>query len=613
MASSPPDGAVPPPPDGATDVPATITPPSGSVEGTNAEAPDRGANKSWAAGSQDANAAAWAAYQQQYAYQYAGGEWSAYHAAWATEYARHNESMAAAAAAPSPEQLAHVAAKIAEQLATVENENNTKNAKQPKSGDAETQQNIDGVSGEEEAAVKAAKESSRRLTHPPPPPQAPPSPPPPPPDAEPKVSQKSARKNESEKTRYEEPVKHTLVPRQISPPTKESVHRLSDVVPRRERVTTWQEVAADALHGVEGDKSVIAAERARLAREIEQSRSRLEQDASARGRETQTNSKEKPRRRGASLERYTPRGREGRDRRERESKRTRLEGRDTGRDDTTSDSAGRKPKKQKSVKDRLFWEKHYAAKYGLALDDEAKDGMKDETRHYPKHDHSNDNSSAAATATTEKIEQEMETRRETRDLRRDEKTETTSRRGERESDRDNSPRDDLRGSSRDVRGRQRASVPQLTRSYRLPTLKGQRAAYAWGPNGTPPSSPERDEDDDRRTPAAKPSQDMPEIPSPMACVKLTGMTTREELLDSNEADEILKETEEECLAFGKVVDIKAVLPNPLGTQFDDSDVGTVYLLFDTLESAERARKSLHGRTFADRPVTAEIVEKNGVF
>ena len=138
MASSPPDGAVPPPPDGATDVPATITPPSGSVEGTNAEAPDLGANKSWAAGSQDANAAAWAAYQQQYAYQYAGGEWSAYHAAWATEYARHNESMAAAAAAPSPEQLAHVAAKIAEQLATVENENNTKNAKQPKSGDAET-------------------------------------------------------------------------------------------------------------------------------------------------------------------------------------------------------------------------------------------------------------------------------------------------------------------------------------------------------------------------------------------------------------------------------------------------------------------------------------------
>ena len=119
MASPP--GAVPPPEDGEPDLPPGIAPPPEPGVSANASASDLGAaNVAGWAGSADAHAAAWAAYQQQYAYQHAGGDWAAYHAAWANEWVRHNEAAAAAAAAPSAEQLAAVAAKIAEQITEAE-------------------------------------------------------------------------------------------------------------------------------------------------------------------------------------------------------------------------------------------------------------------------------------------------------------------------------------------------------------------------------------------------------------------------------------------------------------------------------------------------------------
>ena len=115
---------MPPPVDGAPEVSTGIAPVSDSVPVTNNATL---AGQDWG-GSPDANAnaAAWAAYQQQqYAYhpQYSGGEWSAYHTACAAQWQQHNEAQAAAAAAgPSQEQLARVAAMFAEKLAAVENE-----------------------------------------------------------------------------------------------------------------------------------------------------------------------------------------------------------------------------------------------------------------------------------------------------------------------------------------------------------------------------------------------------------------------------------------------------------------------------------------------------------
>ena len=92
-----------------------------------------------------------------------------------------------------------------------------------------------------------------------------------------------------------------------------------------------------------------------------------------------------------------------------------------------------------------------------------------------------------------------------------------------------------------------------------------------------------------------------------AGVVLRGLTTREELMDPVEAEEIEKETALECEAFGEVEEVRVVRPNPLGPAFDPEDVGTVYLRFADAAAAERAQKSLHGRTFADRPVVAERV------
>ena len=76
-------------------------------------------------------------------------------------------------------------------------------------------------------------------------------------------------------------------------------------------------------------------------------------------------------------------------------------------------------------------------------------------------------------------------------------------------------------------------------------------------------------------------------------------------MDPAEAEEIEKETALECEAFGEVRDVRVVRPNPLGPAFDPEDVGVVYLRFANDDAADAARKSLHGRTFADRPVTAE--------
>jgi splicing factor U2AF subunit len=94
-------------------------------------------------------------------------------------------------------------------------------------------------------------------------------------------------------------------------------------------------------------------------------------------------------------------------------------------------------------------------------------------------------------------------------------------------------------------------------------------------------------------------------------VVLRGLTTREELMDPSEAEEIEKETALECAAFGEVREVRVVRPNPLGEAFDPEDVGFVFLRFADDAAAERARKSLHGRTFADRPVVAEFVRRGG--
>ena len=669
MASPP--GAVPPSADGEPDLPPGIAPPPElGVSATISAAPDAvAASVAGWAGSADAHAAAWAAYQQQCAYQHAGADWGAYNAAWANEWARHNEAAAAAAAAPSAERLAAVAAKIAEQIAEAEkNENETRRVA-PASAPAEAKEattagppGILPADGEakqpEEPDVMGTDLEVSPPPPPPPPPSRPPSPPPAPPepadrrgagDAETKTSAR-AEPSPNRAARRDPPGPRSdrsapaLIPRQIPAP---SAPRGADgVEPRRARGATWQVVAADALGGGGGEKGAVAAEKARLALEIETSRARLfPSDAKAR---------ETPRRDGDG---------EARD----EASRKRRLARDA------RDARDGGVKKKRIKKDVAYWERHYAAKHGIPLDDgfettvsEPGTGGNEPRKSSRDNPASREGSSAAATATGlpeadehKSAEVEDRARGGARNV-----GVSLSRETLRANARDplgparETRHDARRGETREENVfEKRGGISSVNAAFnvsrtRRPLINAARASRAWGPNGTPPDSPERGEEKHRFAAAARsPSSRDDDVPSssrrafpeatPRAetmtsrarddlkddkndalartkkkdendderrgvfAVVLRGLTTREELMDPAEAEEIEKETALECEAFGEVREVRVVRPNPLGAAFDPEDVGAVFLSFADDAAAERARKSLHGRTFADRPVVAE--------
>ena len=92
------------------------------------------------------------------------------------------------------------------------------------------------------------------------------------------------------------------------------------------------------------------------------------------------------------------------------------------------------------------------------------------------------------------------------------------------------------------------------------------------------------------------------------CVRLANMVTREELTDPTEAREILEDTQEECAGFGKLE--RVVMPLPRQTRLEDpAGVGEVFLLFADTEGAARAVRSLNGRKFADRVVSAGFITR----
>lgn len=654
MASPP--GAVPPSADGEPDLPPGIAPPPElGVSATISAAPDAvAASVAGWAGSADAHAAAWAAYQQQCAYQHAGADWGAYNAAWANEWARHNEAAAAAAAAPSAERLAAVAAKIAEQIAEAEkNENETRRVA-PAAATAEAKEaTTAGPPGILPADDEAKQPEEPDVmgtdleVSPPPPSSSPPSPPPAPPepagrrgagDAETKTSAR-AETSPNRAARRDRPGPRSdrsapaLIPRQIPAPSAPRGAR--GVEPRRARGATWQVVAADALGGGGGEKGVVAAEKARLALEIETSRARLF-PADAKARET-------PRRDGDG------------EARDEASRKRRL-----ARDARDARDGGKKQKK-----DVAYWERHYAAKHGIPLDDgfettvsEPGTGGNEPRKSSREPPASREGSSAATTATGLPDADEHKSA-EVEDRARGARNVFLSRETFRANARDEAPARETRHDARHARETReenaRGGIAAANASFnvsrtRRPLINAARASRAWGPNGTPPDSPDRGEEEHRFAAAARsPSSRDDDIPeaTPRAetmtrgdardelrktkndalaptkkedadendderfrrenvfAVVLRGLTTREELMDPVECEEIEKETALECEAFGEVREVRVVRPNPLGAAFDPEDVGAVFLRFADDAAAERARKSLHGRTFADRPVVAE--------
>jgi hypothetical protein len=299
----------------------------------------------------------------------------------------------------------------------------------------------------------------------------------------------------------------------------------------------------------------------------------------------------------------------------------------------------RRRTRKRKEKDFAYWERHYAAKHGIPLDEDEKGFGFEAAVSDPR-----EGSSAAATATTTP---DVETRAAAFDADQ-EKGRGVGSFSSREKTRRASPRDPRDFSSRETRPRSDARRGDgdggeryvgATRARRPRTLTAARASRAWGPNGTPPDSPESEsregegpegacspsrrddvgarlpEDDARKRrrlsrDANSDANDVTDDRS-SSVVVLRGLTTREELMDPSEAEEIEKETALECAAFGEVREVRVVRPNPLGEAFDPEDVGFVFLRFADDAAAERARKSLHGRTFADRPVVAEFVRRGG--
>ena len=120
------------------------------------------------------------------------------------------------------------------------------------------------------------------------------------------------------------------------------------------------------------------------------------------------------------------------------------------------------------------------------------------------------------------------------------------------------------------------------------------------------------------------------IMTPTPYVRLQGMVTRDELLDPQEAREILEDTEEECRGFGSLIRVLMPLPLPSsssteggtaaaagggggggggGEETDPPGVGEVLLHFADVDSARRAQRSLNRRKFADRLVAAVFVSE----
>ncbi|EEP77015.1 conserved hypothetical protein [Uncinocarpus reesii 1704] len=83
-------------------------------------------------------------------------------------------------------------------------------------------------------------------------------------------------------------------------------------------------------------------------------------------------------------------------------------------------------------------------------------------------------------------------------------------------------------------------------------------------------------------------------------LQLLNMVTAEELMDSDEYEEICDDVREECSKYGQVLDLK--IPRPTGGSRQAAGVGKIYVKFDSYDSASKAMKALAGRKFQDRTV-----------
>lgn len=80
---------------------------------------------------------------------------------------------------------------------------------------------------------------------------------------------------------------------------------------------------------------------------------------------------------------------------------------------------------------------------------------------------------------------------------------------------------------------------------------------------------------------------------------LMNMITPDELMDTDESEEILDDVKDECAKYGKVLETK--MPRPTGSR-QSPGIGKIYVKYEDPASAQKALAALAGRKFADRTV-----------
>jgi splicing factor U2AF subunit len=92
---------------------------------------------------------------------------------------------------------------------------------------------------------------------------------------------------------------------------------------------------------------------------------------------------------------------------------------------------------------------------------------------------------------------------------------------------------------------------------------------------------------------------------PTTILRLSNMTTKEDLTDDELYLELKEDVSEECNRYGTVVSI--VIPRSVdygGIEADKEAVGQIFVKFTDVEGAKKAHKAVHGRSFNGLTVNA---------
>eukprot|EP00743_Colponemidia_sp_Colp-15_P005210 GILK01005605.1.p1 GENE.GILK01005605.1~~GILK01005605.1.p1 ORF type:complete len:527 (+),score=86.12 GILK01005605.1:42-1622(+) len=91
------------------------------------------------------------------------------------------------------------------------------------------------------------------------------------------------------------------------------------------------------------------------------------------------------------------------------------------------------------------------------------------------------------------------------------------------------------------------------------------------------------------------------VQPPTRILLLKNMVLEQELVDTQEYEDIVEDTKEECSKHGNVISV--AIPRPMPGEKVEG-VGKVFVEFETEEEAQKARRALHHRKFASRVVEA---------